>query len=489
MNYLETTIVVLYFLVLGALALFGLHRYYLVFLFYKFKNQKPPLKGTLKELPGVTIQLPIFNEMYVVKRLIDSVVEIDYPRELLDIQVLDDSLDETCDIARACVEQHAAAGVNIRYIHRKNRKGFKAGALDEGLKTAKGEYILIFDADFIPRPGILKDTVHYFSDEKIGMVQVRWGHINRDYSLLTQIQSIFLDGHFVVEHTARNRFGCFFNFNGTAGIWRRTCIEAAGGWQHDTLTEDLDLSYRAQLAGWKFIFLPHICAPAELPVEMNSFKTQQHRWAKGSIQTGKKLLPRILKSNLPFRVKLEATLHLVNNTAYLLMVCLSILVFPAMIIRCQQGWKSVVLLDIPLFFIATMSVSLFYITSQREIHRDWLARTRYIPFLMSLGIGLSINNAKAVMEALLNHETVFQRTPKYAIEKAGDKNWKWMKYRGQKSLIPVIELLLGIYFTVALYFTFVYELYASLPFILLFQIGFIYIAFMSLFQSRSKKPV
>src|SRR5215216_3124277 len=302
----ETLILATYFFVLVILAVYGWHRYYLVYLYMKHKGRQPVPAGTLDSLPAVTIQLPIYNEMYVADRLIDAVCKIDYPRELLEIQVLDDSTDETRSVAEQAVRRNAAAGVDITYLHRTDRTGYKAGALEAGMKVAKGEFIAIFDADFIPTTDFLERTVPFFADPKIAMVQARWGHINQDYSLLTKVQSILLDAHFVLEHGARNRAGCFFNFNGTAGVWRRAAIEDAGGWQHDTLTEDLDLSYRAQLRGWQFVFLPNLIAPAELPVEMNSFKSQQHRWAKGSIQTCRKLLPQILRSNISFGEKAEA---------------------------------------------------------------------------------------------------------------------------------------------------------------------------------------
>src|SRR5687768_2691951 len=321
----ETVILATYFFVLVILAVYGWHRYYLVYLYMKHKDRRPLPNGTLASLPPVTIQLPIYNEMYVADRLIDAVCEIDYPRELLEIQVLDDSTDETRSVAERAVRRNAERGIDIAYIHRTDRTGYKAGALEAGMAVAKGEYIAIFDADFIPTTDFLMRTVSFFADPKVAMVQARWGHINRDYSLLTKIQSILLDAHFVLEHGGRNRAGLFFNFNGTAGIWRRQAIVDAGGWQHDTLTEDLDLSYRAQLRGCNFIFLPNLLAPAEVPVEMNSFKSQQHRWAKGSIQTCRKLLPQILHANVPLGVKAEAFFHLTANFNYPLMCVLSML--------------------------------------------------------------------------------------------------------------------------------------------------------------------
>src|SRR3989454_2684066 len=288
-------ILIPYLTILTILAVYGLHRYHLVFLYLKHKDKTAHPLAKLETKPQVTIQLPIYNEMYVVERLVEAACNVRYPREFLEIQVLDDSTDGTLQIAAACVDKYREGGFNIHYVHRDNRKGFKAGALENGLNVATGELIAIFDADFIPAPNFLEDVVDYFSDPEVGMVQVRWGHINREYSLLTQVESVILDGHFIIEHGGRHFSGRFFNFNGTAGIWRRTAIESAGGWQHDTLTEDTDLSYRAQMAGWKFLYLPHIVCPAELPVEMNSFKSQQARWAKGLIQTAIKLLPRILR--------------------------------------------------------------------------------------------------------------------------------------------------------------------------------------------------
>ena len=316
------------------------------------------------------------------------------------------------------------------------------------------------------------------------MVQARWGHINQDYSLLTKIQSILLDGHFVLEHGARNRAGHFFNFNGTAGMWRRETIGDAGGWQHDTLTEDLDLSYRAQLRGWKFVFLPDVVAPAEVPVEMNAFKSQQHRWAKGSIQTCKKLLPRILQADLPTPVKAEAFFHLTANFNYLLMTVLCVLIFPSMVIRYEMGWYEMLLIDVPLFFAATMSFCNFYMVCQREIHTDWVTRLRYMPFLISIGIGLCVNNSKAVLEALFDKKSEFTRTPKYHIESDSDE-WVSKRYRQSVTIQPLIELGLGFYFTATVFYALANGIYGTLPFLVLFQIGFLYTGLLSIVQQFS----
>jgi cellulose synthase/poly-beta-1,6-N-acetylglucosamine synthase-like glycosyltransferase len=484
MTTVEIVFLTVYFSVLCVLAVYGSHRYRMAYLYYRHKFRLPVPKGQFQQLPKVTIQLPIFNERYVVERLVESVCRIDYPRELLEIQVLDDSTDETCAIARACVERNRQRGYDVRYLRRERRHGFKAGALEHGLQSARGELVAVFDADFVPAPDFLRRTVPFFADEKVGMVQVRWGHLNREFSILTQAQSIFLDGHFIIEHTARNRSGCFFNFNGTAGIWRRSAIDDAGGWQHDTLTEDLDLSYRAQLRGWQFIFLPEVISPAEVPVDMNAFKSQQHRWAKGSIQTAKKLLPLILRSNLPFAVKREAFFHLTNNMAYLLVVLLSVLMPISMVVRFKHGLYETLFLDLPFCITATASVCFFYVACQREQGLGWWGRIKYLPFLMSIGIGLAFNNAKAVVEALVNQESGFTRTPKTGAEGKTAKADLSDSYRVRRNLLPLVELVFGAYFTGALWFAIDAEIYASIPFLVLFQVGFLYVGLMSLLQGN-----
>jgi cellulose synthase/poly-beta-1,6-N-acetylglucosamine synthase-like glycosyltransferase len=488
MTLAETFTLCAYFFVLIVLAIYGWHRYYLVYLYMRYKDQEPKAGPPLDPTPVVTIQLPLYNEMYVADRLIDAVCRIEYPRERLEIQVLDDSTDETRNIADKAVRRWAAEGIDIKYHHREDRGGYKAGALEAGLKVARGEFIAIFDADFIPSADFLVRVMPHFTDARIGMVQARWGHINRDYSLLTRIQAILLDGHFVLEHGGRNRAGRFFNFNGTAGVWRRVAIDDAGGWQHDTLTEDLDLSYRAQLRGWRFVFVPELIAPAEVPVEMNAFKSQQHRWAKGSIQTCRKLLPTILRSNLPFGVKAEAFFHLTANFNYILMCILSILIFPSMVIRYNMGWYEMLLIDVPLFFAATFSFCNFYVVCQREVHKDWIVRLKYVPFLMSVGIGLSINNTRAVLEALFNKQTEFARTPKYRIEGDADE-WVGKKYRQSVAVQPLIELALGLYFTATVFYALANQIYGTVPFLILFQVGFLYTGLLSVVQQYAGDPV
>lgn len=489
MSFGDTLFLALYCVTLTLLSIFGLHRFYTTYLYYKTKGADSEPESEFDQLPLITVQLPVFNEMYVVERLINAVTAMEYPKALMEVQVLDDSTDDTTEIAKRVVEAKRAEGYDITHIRRKGRLGFKAGALELGLKVAKGEFVAIFDADFVPTPDFLVKTIHHFTDSKVGMVQARWDHMNRSYSALTEVEALFLDGHFIFEHGARSASGRFFNFNGTAGVWRKSCIQDAGGWQHDTLTEDLDLSYRAQIKGWKFKFLPDLLAPAELPVEMNSFKSQQHRWAKGSIQTAGKILPALLKSDQPFKVKVEACFHLMSNFAYLLMLLLSLLMPASIFIRSVRDWKLAAMLDLPVFALATASVGCFYILTYKEATGKWLKGILYLPVLLSVGIGLCVNNSRAVMEALLGKVTGFERTPKYNVLKPGDSSWVEKKYRGVNNKFTLIELALGIYFTGALYMALDRGLYSPIPFLLLFQVGFLYVSFQSLFQGAFLKLV
>ena len=481
MTSVELLVLAAYFLVLSVLAVYGWHRSYLVYLYMKHRARTPAAPAPPDTLPHVTVQLPIYNELYVVDRLIDAVCRLDYPKALLEIQVLDDSTDETREIAALAVRRYAARGFDIVHLHRTDRRGFKAGALAAGLERARGDVIAIFDADFVPPPDFLQRTVPYLADPGVGMVQARWGHLNEGYSLLTRIQAILLDGHFVLEHGARHRAGCFFNFNGTAGLWRREAIEDAGGWQHDTLTEDLDLSYRAQLVGWRFVFVPDLVAPAEVPVEMNAFKSQQHRWARGSVQTCLKLLPRLLAADLPPAIKREAFFHLTANFNYVLMLLLSVLMFPAMYVRYSTGWTEMLLIDLPLFCAATLSVTNFYAICQRQIHADWLSRLRNLPLVLAVGIGLSVNNSRAVIEALFSSSGEFHRTAKYGIERTDD-DWFGKRYQQSALWQPIVEVMFGAYFTAAVAYALANEIYGTLPFLVLFQVGFLYTGLLSLVQ-------
>ncbi len=496
---METLFIVVYLVILLILSVYGINRYHTIYLFKKYRKKKINPESTFKKLPKVTVQLPVFNEKYVVERLIDSVTELDYPRELLEIQVLDDSTDETVEIARnKCLEKENQ-GFNIKYIHRTDRSGFKAGALEKGLAMTDSEFIAVFDADFLPPKDFINKTVHYFTDNKIGMVQARWDHVNRGYSLLTECQSILLDGHFMIEHTARNRSGRFFNFNGTAGIWRKATITDAGGWQHDTLTEDLDLSYRAQLKGWNFIYLPELCVPAELPVEMSAFKSQQFRWAKGSIQTCMKLAGKILKSDLPFKIKSEAFFHIGANFAYPLMVLLTVLMPLSIIVRYKNGWQNIAFLDLPVFIFATLSVFLFYFYTEVIVLKETLSVQnrstgsifKYLPFVVAIGIGLSINNTKAVIEALFKKQSPFNRTPKYNVSMNEKHNVKIHtkkvvnnSYRLKKiDWVSIVEFCLAVYMAYALFFIVSKDLFISLPLTMLFFIGFAYTSFLSLLHA------
>jgi cellulose synthase/poly-beta-1,6-N-acetylglucosamine synthase-like glycosyltransferase len=484
-NGFDLALLIPYFVVLILLATYGIHRYTLVYLYFKNKkNGTSEATEKFAELPRVTVQLPIFNEQYVVDRLLQAVCRLDYPREKLEIQVLDDSTDETVNVARGLAEHYASQGYSITYHRRTNRDGFKAGALDEGLKSSTGEFVAIFDADFVPPQDFLQRTIHHFTNPKNGMVQTRWTHINRNYSFLTEVEAILLDGHFVLEHSGRARSNMFFNFNGTAGVWRRAAIDDAGGWEHDTLTEDTDLSYRAQLKGWKFVYRQDVECPAELPVEMTAFKTQQARWAKGLIQTGKKILPQVLRSEQPFRVKLEAWYHLTANLSYPLMVVLSVLLLPAMVIRFYQGWFQMLYIDIPLFLASTFSISSFYLVSQRELFpRTWPRALLYLPFLMALGIGLTVTNTRAVLEALIGKQSAFARTPKYRVESRKDKI-QGTKYRKRLGWVPWLELLIGSYFAMTVYYALQNENYLTVPFLMLFVVGYWYTGLMSLLQGR-----
>src|SRR5438270_2230445 len=482
----DWTVLIVYFGILTVLAIYGVYRVKQVIEFWRYSRFPPKAKDTFAEdiLPHITMQLPLFNEMYVVERLVKAVTEIDYPRDRLEIQVLDDSTDETVSIARATVEIYAAQGFDIHYIHREDRTGFKAGALENGMKTAKGDLIAIFDADFVPKPDFLRKLVDFFTDPLVGCAQMRWSHINGSYNLLTRLQTIMLDGHFVVEQTTRNRTGGFFNFNGTAGLWRRRAIELSGGWQHDTLTEDTDLSFRAQLMGWRFVYLLDEDAPSEVPVEINAFKAQQRRWAKGVTEVALKLYPRILRSRLPARVKLEMVFRLTGNVSYPLMILTSLLQFPLLLVRYNQGFQHLMLLDLPLLFFSTASVVLFYGSAIWYLDRP-RARRRllHLPLVMGLAIGLAFSNARAGLEALLRSKREFVRTPTYTVEEGKDETWKRKKYQRGRGWLPAFELAFAIYFVLAVPYAAHMRMWGTIPFLSLFCFGYGYTGLMSLLQT------
>ena len=488
LEFFDWALLVPYFAILFILSIYGLHRYEMVREYFKHKKSAlsaSPVK--FQDLPQVTIQLPLYNERYVVERLIEQITKMDYPHEKLQIQVLDDSTDDTHPFTERLVNEYRAAGFPIEYRHRTNRHGFKAGALQEGMQSATGELIAVVDADFVPPTDFLKRTVDFFTDPNVGVVQTRWTYLNRHYNLLTEVQAMLLDGHFILEHGARSGGGLFFNFNGTAGVLRAKMIEDAGGWQHDTLTEDSDLSYRAQLKGWRFVYVPDVECPSELPVDTYGFQVQQSRWAKGLTQVAKKLLPAILKSPISLRRKAEAIFHLTPNISYPLMLAMSALMLPVMIVRFYMGWFQMVLIDLPLIIASFWSISVFYLMAHREIYpKNWKRAVLLLPVLMSAGVALTIINAKAVLEALLGIETSFVRTPKYAI--GGQKlQFENAKYRSRSGWLPYAELALGCYFVYMIAFAIESFNYFAVPFFLLFVGGYFWAGFSTLFQESQNR--
>lgn len=445
----------------------------------------PLLAGSTPDVPSVTIQLPIYNERYVVERLIRAVVAIDYPSERLEIQVLDDSTDETSVLIDQLVALYRGRGINIVHLRRAARTGFKAGALEAGLSVARGELIAVFDADFVPRPDFLLRCTRSFQAPDVGMVQARWGHLNAHYSALTSAQAALLDGHFLIEHAARYAAGCFFNFNGTAGVWRRECIARSGGWQHDTLTEDLDLSYRAQLAGWRFVYLPDVVAPAELPVQMSDFKSQQRRWAKGSTQTALKLLPTVLRSQCSSAIKREAFFHLTANLSYLWIFVLALLLPVMALVRPEVESGALLLLDVLLFGMSLISVTGFYGVAQRELETTLLARLKRVPVIMALGTGMAINNGLAVLEAIFGVQSPFVRTPKHGIEHRSDQPAGYWKPPG---LLPILEVGMGVYLLGGLLYALAVGRWGAVPFMVIFMAGFLFVGLGSHVQGRRLSP-
>lgn len=458
------------------LAVYGLNSLVMVALYLRRRGPISP-PPPLATFPLVTVQLPIFNELYVVERLIDAVAALDYPRDRLEIQVLDDSTDETTAIARARVAIHRARGVNIHLLHRRCRDGFKAGALREGLAMAHGEFIAIFDADFQPPPGFLRSILPYFQlDPRLGLVQARWGHLNAGYSWLTRAQSLGIDGHFVVEQTARNRNGLWMNFNGSAGVWRRACIESAGNWQADTLAEDLDLSYRAQLAGWRFLFLPHVVAPAEVPPQIQAFKAQQFRWAKGSIQCACKLGGNLLAAPCSPFVKLQGFIHLTNYLAHPLLVILLLTAVPLMNLR------HVLLTALAYLSIATVGPPTLYTLALRTLYPDWRRRLVYLPWLMLLGTGIALSNSLAICEALAGRPSPFSRTPKFGVESHAD-GWADKPYALHFSPVALGELALSAYAVGGIVLAVARGNPYIIPYLLLYALGFGYVGLLTVLHS------
>lgn len=483
---IENIIMIVYFLSLSVLFGFGIHGLVLLYYYRKTHNLKLPDVELAKNAPMVTVQLPMYNEMFVVERLIQSVCEIDYPTERLEIQVLDDSTDETVKIAQNTVEKYKNLGFNIKYIHRTDRSGYKAGALKYGLEIAEGEFVAIFDADFVPNPDFLKKTVPHFNNPNVGMVQTRWEHLNEEYSYLTKAQALALDGHFVLEQQVRNKAGFFINFNGTAGIWRKETILDAGNWHSDTLTEDLDLSYRAQLRGWKFMYLNDVTSPAELPADINALKTQQFRWTKGAVETAKKILPLVMRSNLPLKMKLESFVHLTSNIVFPFIIIVALLNVPLVVIKNTVGGFDQYYSLMSVFVLASVSTFLFYSFAQKAIHLDWRKRLLLFPLFLAGSMGFAVNNTKAVLEALIGKKTGFARTPKDGSVGTQRVQMKPAYKQRKISAVVVFELLLALYFVVGITISLIYVEIAAIPFQLLFLLGFGTVGYMSLRHAMGK---
>ncbi len=477
--FLSDLVLYLYFFALLILFTFGAHGFVMVYHYLKRREEREP-QLSLGHEPQVTIQLPVYNEYYVVGRLIRTVCAMDYPNEKLEVQVLDDSTDETVDLISSLVQEYQQRGYDIKHLRRPTRAGFKAGALKYGLETARGEFIAIFDADFVPRPDFLRRTLPYFfQDEKIALVQTRWEHLNSEYSLLTRTQAMALDGHFVIEQDVRNKAGYFINFNGTGGIWRKEAILDAGNWQSDTLTEDLDLSYRAQLKGWKFKYLNDVTSPAELPAEVNALKSQQFRWTKGAIETARKMLPEVWKSDIPLRVKIHSTFHLTNNIVFPFILLAGLLNVPLIFIKHRGGHESYFAL-MSIFVLAFIGSFLFYLFSQKAVYPDWRRRLLLFPLFMAGSMGFAVNNSRAVFEGLFKKKSEFIRTPKYRIEDKKD-SWLEKKYVPLKlDWVVFVEILLAVYCFFGVISSLYYLEIAAVPFQLLYFLGFSFVSYLSI---------
>ena len=489
---MQMVVCIAYFAVLLLLAMYGLHRSHLVLtclrhsvpkngVLKKGRNHERPPALEECDFPHVTVQLPLFNEATVATRLLDHVAGLDYPRDRFEIQVLDDSTDETVAIVRAHVAYlREEKGIDITYIHRVDRVGYKAGALDNGLKCAKGTIIAIFDADFLPQPEFLRELVPHFADPKVGMVQARWGHLNRERSVLTRTQALMLDGHHLVENRARSAAGWLFNFSGTGGMWRCSAIEDAGGWQHDTLTEDLDLSYRAQLRGWKFVYRENVVTPAELPEDLSAFRAQQFRWAKGTVQTARKLLVLVMTTTkLTFMQRVEAFFHLTPHFAYPLMVVLSVLLLPALIAMPATNPQTMLLIDLPLCIGTSGSLAAFYVLAEQAQGRRKIQALIQLPALIALGAGLAPHLTKAVFEGLGSMAGEFIRTPK-----TGGVNHQ--RYRTTADL-PLVEIVLCLFSFASVVASIETGHWFATPFAMLFTAGYGYVAGLVVTEQASRR--
>lgn len=483
---IESLILSAYIISLTILFFFGSHGFNMIYYYFKTFNKRTEdideKDFFMEEYPVVTVQIPLYNEQYVITRLIDSVIRLDYPKDKLEIQILDDSTDETTQIIDSHIKKYRDQGFDIAHIHRTNREGYKAGALKIGLETAKGEFVAVFDADFIPRKKFLKRTIPYFSkDKKLGLVQTRWEHLNREYSLMTKTQAIALDGHFVIEQAVRNRAGFFINFNGTGGVWRKECIFDAGNWEADTLTEDLDLSYRAQMKGWRFRYLVNFTSPAELPSDIGALKSQQFRWTKGAIETAKKIYPKVLRSDMSFKLKFQSFIHLYCNLAYPFILIAAILNLPVMLIKLTGEYDGVFKF-MSVFIFAFISSFLFYLYSQKDVYPDWQKRIIYFPVFLAGSMGFSVNNTKAVFEGLLDKKSEFVRTPKYQIMDKKD-SWKGKNYVNKKlSFTTYIEAFLAVYCFAGVVIAIATAQVAAIPFQLMFCGGFTTVSVLSIRQ-------
>ncbi len=464
-----------YFGLLAGLSVFAVHRLFLVALRWRAGRTRPPRPPAPAQWPRVTVQLPLYNEPFVALRLLDAVARLQYPRDRLQVQVLDDSTDGSRAGVAARVAELRRQGLDIEHLCRARRTGYKAGALAAGLARARGEFVCVFDADFVPPPEFLQRLIPYFAAPDIGMVQARWGHLNEGASALARVQALFLDAHFAIEQAARCRSGRFFNFNGTAGIWRRAAIEQAGGWQHDTLTEDLDLSYRAQLAGWRFLYVDEPAAPAELPAAITAFRSQQARWTRGAVQTARKLLGRVWRADLPLAVKVEASFHMAANATYLMMVALSVLVVPAMVLRHLRGYHWMVWVDLPVLLFATGSVCLFLLSARTALGRSWAGALRWLLPAMALGIGIAPNNARAALAGLRGDTGTFVRTPKRGTAAGADAVDPAVRAR-----LPLLELAFTLWFAAGIGIAAALGMWGFLPVLCLFEAGYGWVAAASL---------
>ncbi len=466
----------LYLLCLMCILVYSLVQAHLTYLYLKSKRQNSVTPALPKELPAVTIQLPIYNELYVVERLLRKVAEMDYPTELLEIQVLDDSTDETVELTAKLVTEIQGLGIDIKHVMRPNRVGFKAGALEYGLKKAKGEFVAIFDADFLPEKDFLLKTLPYFKDEEIGLVQTKWEHLNKNYNVLTRLLGMALDAHFTIEQKGRNSNGNFMNFNGTAGVWRRECIETSGGWSADTLTEDLDLSYRAQLNGWKMKYLEEFTSPAEIPAFMQAVRSQQYRWNKGGAEVARKNLKTIVKSNLPFHVKLHALFHLLNTGIFICVFLAAFVSVPLLYFISEGDILLQALTVSGVFFFGFVLLSGFYWVTLRQRNTNAFTTSLnflvYFPIFLSLSMGLSLYNTIAVLEGYLGISSLFIRTPKFNIVGKEERTKDNQYLRSRIPTIAFFEGLLAIYFGLAIWYSCAHGLYPFVPYHAILALGF-----------------